>query len=107
MDTVFNIIKKYKGRRGLIAKKLGVSLSQLTEICEEVPEIKDEIELQTSLKEQLVQDIFDIQLETSLVLKEPWALAYMSAKNAGFSVEDAIPVPVSVEIPVEDGRITK
>lgn len=105
MDSVLEIIRKYKGRRGLIAKKLGVSLAQLTEICEEVPEMKEEIEVQTSLKEQLVQDLFDIQLETSLVLKEPWALAYMSAKNAGLSTEDAIPVPVSIEIPVEDGRV--
>lgn len=105
MDSVYDIIKKCKGRRGFIAKKLGVSLAQLTEICKEVPEMQEEIENQTSLKDQLVQDIFDAQLETSLVLKEPWALAYMSAKNAGLSTEDAIPVPVSVEIPVEDGRV--
>lgn len=107
MNSVLEIIRKYKGRRGLIAKKLGVSLSQLVELCEEVPEMKEEIEIQASLKEQLIQDIFDIQLETSLVLKEPWALAYMSAKNAGFSTEDAIPIPVSIEIPVTDGRVKK
>ena len=105
MESVLEIIKKYKGRRGLVAKKLGVSLSQLTQNCEEVPEVKEEIEVQSSLKEQLIQDLFDIQLETSIVLKEPWALAYMSAKNVGFSTEDAIPIPVSVDIPVEDGRI--
>jgi hypothetical protein len=105
MESVYEVIKKYKGRRGLVAKKLGVTLSQLSAICEEVPELQEEFEAQTSLKEQLVQDIFDIQLETSLILKEPWALAYMSAKNAGINIEDAIPVPVNIEIPVEDGRV--
>ena len=107
MKEIMDVIKKYKGRRGLIARKLGINLEQLSEIIDEVEDFKKQVDDEGELRDQLLKDLFDIQLEYSLVLKEKWALNYMAAKNAGIDLDNVNPIPVSINIPVEDGKISK
>lgn len=105
MDMIIDIIKKNKGRKGFICKELGISLSDLNDIIEEEESYKKELDIQVSLRDQLLNDLFDIQLENSLIMKEKWALDYMAVKNGVVADGDIRSIPVSIDIPVRDGKL--